>query len=352
MKKKSKILGVILLITISVFGNSYTYYPQDTVVIEFGNNSRIIFVIESRDDLKKIQQYDINAILKDLSLKIENAEGNNSVLKIEDETGTKYLKDTTIVIKSPVVEVEEDEDDFDRQFNRDRIRDDNVDDDGRIRRRRVWPKTRQNFNIEIGTNNYLENGKFPDENNAPYAVRPWGSWYLGLNTTYKTNVAGPFFIEWGGGIDWYNFKLEDNQVRIIKSNTGVLFQQDTVPNISGRKSKLTVSYLYLKFVPMLDFSYNNRRSRLWNRHGDGFRIGVGGYTGFRISSHTKFVFKQDGSNEKDKDRNNFFINNFRYGLRGQIGFRGIDLFINYDVSELFSNGSSPELNAFTFGFTL
>jgi len=349
MKKKGKILGVILLITVSVIGKSYTDYPQDTVIIEFGNNSRIIFVIDSRDDLEKIQQYDINAILKDLSLKIENAEENNSVLKIEDETGTKYLMDTTIVIKSPVVEIEEDEDDFDREF--DRIQDDD-DDDGRIRRRRVWPKTRQNFNIEIGTNNYLENGKFPDENNAPYAVRPWGSWYLGLNTTYKTNIAGPFFIEWGGGIDWYNFKLEDNLVRIIKSNTGVLFQQDTLPNVSGRKSKLTVSYLYLKAVPMLDFSYNNRRSRLWNRHGDGFRIGVGGYTAFRISSHTKFVFKQDGSKERDKDRNNFFINNFRYGLRGQIGFRGVDLFINYDVSELFSNGSSPELNAFTFGFTL
>jgi len=349
MKKKGKILGVILLITVSVIGKSYTDYPQDTVIIEFGNNSRIIFVIDSRDDLEKIQQYDINAILKDLSLKIENAEENNSVLKIEDETGTKYLMDTTIVIKSPVVEIVEDEDDFDREF--DRIQDDD-DDDGRIRRRRVWPKTRQNFNIEIGTNNYLENGKFPDENNAPYAVRPWGSWYLGLNTTYKTNIAGPLFIEWGGGIDWYNFKLEDNLVRIIKSNTGVLFQQDTLPNVSGRKSKLTVSYLYLKAVPMLDFSYNNRKSRLWNYHGDGFRIGVGGYTAFRISSHTKFVFKQDGNNERDKDRNNFFINNFRYGLRGQIGFRGVDLFINYDVSELFSNGSSPELNAFTFGFTL
>jgi len=348
MKKKGKILGVCLLTTLSVFGNKFIDNPPDTVIIEFGNNSRIIFVIDNRDDLEKIQQYDINAILKDLSLKIESAEENNSVLKIEDETGTKYLKDTTIVIIDPVVEFDGDGDEFDR----DRIRDDDDDDDGRIRKRRVWPKTRQSFNIEIGTNNYLENGKFPDENNAPYAVRPWGSWYLALNTTYKTNIAGPLFIEWGGGIDWYNFKLEDDQVRILKSNTGVVFQQDTMQNVSGRKSKLTVSYLYLKAVPMLDFSYNTRRSRLWNRHGDGFRIGVGGYSGLRISSHTKFVFKQDGNNEKDKDRNNFFINNFRYGLRGQIGFRGIDLFINYDVSELFSNGRGPELNAFTFGFTL
>jgi len=72
---------------------------------------------------------------------------------------------------------------------------------------------------------------------------------------------------------------------------------------------------------MLDFSYNNRRSRLWNRHGDGFRIGVGGYTAFRISSHTKFVFKEDGNKEKDKDRNNFFINNFRYGLKTGANFK-------------------------------
>jgi len=102
---------------------------------------------------------------------------------------------------------------------------------------------------------------------------------------------------------------------------------------------------------MLDFSYNSR-SRLWNYHGDGFRIGAGGYTAFRIASQTKFVYKENGDKQTDKDSSNIYLNNFRYGLRFQIGFRGVDLFANYDISPLFSKDRGPELNAFSFGFTL
>ena len=41
----------------------------------------------------------------------------------------------------------------------------------------------------------------------------------------------------------------------------------------------------------------------------------------------------------------------RYGLRAQIGFNDIDLFINYDMNELFAAGKGPQLNAFSFGVT-
>jgi hypothetical protein len=41
----------------------------------------------------------------------------------------------------------------------------------------------------------------------------------------------------------------------------------------------------------------------------------------------------------------------RYGLRGQIGFNDIDLFVNYDMNDLFTEGKGPQLNAFSFGIT-
>ena len=48
-------------------------------------------------------------------------------------------------------------------------------------------RTWQSFNFDLGTNNYLEDGKFPDSNNQPYSVRPWGSWYVaaGSHTTHS-----------------------------------------------------------------------------------------------------------------------------------------------------------------------
>jgi hypothetical protein len=60
----------------------------------------------------------------------------------------------------------------------------------------------------------------------------------------------------------------------------------------------------------------------------------------------------DGDREADKDSSNIFLNNVRYGIRFQVGYRGVDMFLNYDVSPLFSENRGPELNAFSFGFTL
>ena len=81
----------------------------------------------------------------------------------------------------------------------------------------------------------------------------------------------------------------------------------------------------------------------------GFRIGLGGYAGFRLGSRSKVKFS-DG--KKDKERDDFNIQTFRYGARLQMGYRGTDIFINYDLNELFNEGRGPELNAFSFGIIL
>jgi hypothetical protein len=83
-----------------------------------------------------------------------------------------------------------------------------------------------------------------------------------------------------------------------------------------------------------------------------FRFGLGGYAGYRLGSKTKYVFTDEGSKRKLKDRDNYHLNNWRYGLRMQIGYRGIDLFANYDLNELFISNRGPALNAFSFGVIL
>ena len=344
------IFALIGILVLTQSGQASKIVQSDTIIIKFGNNSRIVLIIEDKDDLEALDQYDLNAMIEDLKISIEESE-QDSLLKIEDSSGERYLKDTTIYIENKIVQRDQD-----RILDRDDDYYDDDDEDYEYYRSRSGknrkPRSQRNYNIELGFNNYLENGNFPDESNAPYAVKPWGSWFVELNTTYKTNLTGPLYLEWGGGFDWYNFKFEDPSQRIFKTDSMVVFLQDTTSNIEPIKSKLTSVYINFKLVPMLDFSRSNRKSRLWNYHGEGFRIGFGVYGGFRIGSHSKFVFNINGDKKKDKDSSNFFLENFRYGLRGQVGYRGVDLFVNYDLSKLFSSGRGPELNAFTIGFIL
>ena len=62
-----------------------------------------------------------------------------------------------------------------------------------------------------------------------------------------------------------------------------------------------------------------------------------------------FDDKKDGDKKKEKDHGTYQMNNFRYGLRLQLGFKDTDLFFNYDLNELFVSGKGPKLNAFSFG---
>ncbi|MDX1628637.1 MAG: hypothetical protein R3345_08050, partial [Fulvivirga sp.] len=110
-------------------------------------------------------------------------------------------------------------------------------------------------------------------------------------------------------------------------------------------------------VPMIDFGRPKSHSgRFWNDWYDndsdnnGFRIGLGGYIGYKIDSYTKVV-TDNGDRDKSRNHENFHLENFRYGARLQLGYRGTDLFFNYDMNELFQEGRGPSLNAFSFGIT-
>ena len=163
---------IFALIGIVVFiqsGQASKMVQSDTIIIKFGNNSRIILIIEDKDDLEALDRYDLNAMIEDLKISIEESE-EDSLLKIEDSSGEKYLKDTTIYIENKIVLRDPerivvndddyyDDDDDDYEYYRSRSR------------KNRKPKSQRNYNIELGFNNYLENGNFPDENNAPYAVK-------------------------------------------------------------------------------------------------------------------------------------------------------------------------------------
>ncbi len=375
MKMKKSIASITMILTllmVTVTGVSYAslgHPKQDTVIIELDNNSKIVIVTKSKEDLMALKNYDINQMISDLNEQlpdsVEYLEINDGKAYIHDDEVEIVLKDRKVYddemrIKLGSVEVE---------FNPNEI-DDWDDDDWMERKKTTYETDRESrttydFNVDIGLNNWLDDGEFPDANNSPYAIKPFGSWYVGLNSMNSTWIAGPVFLEWGVGISWYNWKLEEADFRIEKGPERVEFNR--IPNVSGKKSKLTASYINVIMVPMFDFSKGRKKVKsleyrmfkVKRSSKKSFRFGVGGYVGYRIGSHTKFRFNEGSTREKDKERDNFYLKNFRYGLRGQVGWKDIELFLAYDLNEVFApdrgplneDGESAALNAISFGLT-
>ncbi len=313
--------------------------PADSVVIRVGEASKVIFVVHDKRDLETLRHYNFQALMDDMITKLENKD--TTQLTKPSET---YLKDS---VKERPAQTVSTPDSSREERNKGR--------------RKHWNRrTYHAFNVDWGTNNYLSKGKFPDQTNAPYAVRPWGSWYVALNSIQRTRVTGKFFLEWGVGVSWYNFKFQNDMTVLSKNDSGVSFGVDS-RNFDFIKSKLTATYLNASLVPMIDFGKGGRKTTIFDgsrvdfssrgNHSSAFRIGLGPYAGYRIDSYAKQSYRDQGDKHKERDHDTFYLNTIRYGMRLQLGFRDVDLFFNYDMNNLFVDNKGPKLNAFSFGVT-
>lgn len=188
------------------------------------------------------------------------------------------------------------------------------------------------LNIDLGINTWLNNESAP-------AVKPWGSWAVGLNYSVKKKVSNHYSIKPMIGVQWYNFKFEDRNLQALRSPNGIIFEEFEPGG--GTKSKITASYATFTLMNYLHSSSEN------------FRFGFGPYAGYRLGGRGKFVYtNEENVRSKEFQRANMFANDFRYGLRGEIGIGNVDLFINYDLNEYFQTNKGPQLQTLSFGIIL
>ena len=181
---------------------------------------------------------------------------------------------------------------------------------------------------------------WPVDEGAP-KVKPWGSWYVALQSEGTWKASRNFHLKSYLGVNWYNFKFEDPSLVAVKTPDGIDWvdytEIITEPNAVPVKSKISASYANFTLMPTL--RTNNGK----------MRIGAGGYVGYRLGGRGKFVYEVEGDKRKDFTKSNMYIANFRYGARGEIGIGDVTLFINYDLNNLFEEQKGPEFQAMSFG---
>lgn len=335
MKKIVLLSALVYIMTIHV---AWSQKP-DTVVIELAHSSKVVFTIGDKKDLQQLRRYDFQGLFNDI---LDNLEDNDTLhaRNAEDNDVDQEDEETTEINNAEDSEDEETEDNEENEQNED---DENVGDCGSCN-----SGTHASINFDFGINNFLEDGGFPDDHDAQYAVHPWGSWYVGANTILHADIGRHVFFEFGLGVSWYNFKFQDDNTLITKGENGIEFSKDPRA-LDFNVSKLTATYLNASFIPMFATGRHHHHSRWDYTHHDSFRIGIGPYAGYRLESHAKQGYKIDGDKKADKDRDNFYLNNLRYGVRLQMGLQSVDFFAAYDLNSFFVKDKGPELNAFTIG---
>ncbi|SFE52542.1 outer membrane beta-barrel protein [Thermoflexibacter ruber] len=330
---KKFLMSFLSLFFLLAVGNAVSAKPteellaEDSMVVQYGNKRIVIYLAEAKDKEKLQAMYDRGALrnlfkyldatqLADTAIIKDNSGDYRIIKKGNGETIVFFdkVKDTNTNIKVDV-----------SWNNNDRRRDD----DNREVKRRYRTNLSHEFGIDVGMNAFI-----PKEGSLTgtlYELIPARSNYVAFNYNNVFNFSRYARLKMGIEVSWYNFMFTKD-VRLSMQPNALELSLD--PN-GLKKSKLAATYLN---IPML-FEVGRR---YW-----GLRVGLGGYVGYRIDSWTKAV---TNNGEKQKDRDSYYLNSFRYGITGQVGFRWIKLFANYDLNTLFAKDKAPEINTISVGF--
>lgn len=345
--KKYLLLFCFMALVQVAFANDSSEFPlktetvvmKDSVVIEFGKAGKVVIIVDSKEDFDKLKLMNINQIISELDLEENEETGELTIVEIRKKDGT---------VKE-VVKVYEETGQTEVNVAGMRVYVDESGDNTRVKfetgtRKKMDPPFRTYFNIDLGVNNFLDaDGKFPTSDN-PYAVKGWGSWQVGLNWMAAQRISRGFYWDFGIGFQFYNFKFENRDYQAVRGEDMIEFVQRT--DVDGFKSKLSSSYLTA--MTMFELDFGKMKETPSKR---GLRIAAGPYVGYRLGGQSKFAYKElEGSGRrKDKEDTGLYLENLRYGIRGEIGIGRVKFFSTYDLNSLFQEGKGPELNPITFG---
>jgi len=207
--------------------------------------------------------------------------------------------------------------------------------------------SRSGFNIYFGLNSFTNTGSISSIDSKNYELSPFGSRYFGFGWTRSgtiskgTNFA--FKISYGLAFSWYNFMLENNVI-FVKGNDKVEFtdfKNNKGDQIALSRNKLTIANINIPVMPYVAFKKGSIITY----------IAAGGYVGYRVDSYTKI--KESDSGHKEWNHSSFFLNNVRYGLAFELGLKNFpDLFVNYDLSNLYQDGRGSKVGGLSFGIRL
>ena len=361
----------ILISFLSLKANANTeagltrFVEKDSIIVTFGDKTRMIIYGENRKELQKILKYDLNSLLRDLEARLE-ASGSDTTFVKEEFNGNDYLKDkivekdekdyvrigmrgihikdgdTRVNIDTKGVEVDEGDDDSDSS-----------DTDYRRTGKRMYTSyrnrsgsPRKGFNVSVGLNAYGTNKTTPGYDKQTYDLKPFGSRYISLGYIASATIArgknAKFGFDFGASFSWNNLMFDGNNT-VTKTTDRVNFP--TIKNADSievqlGKSKLVLPYVNLEIMPTVSFS----RSFI-------SYLSAGVYGGYRIGSYTKT--RLEGSKDKDHVRMNYHVNDLHYGVALELGIRNFpDLFVNYDLNNVFKDDKGPSVSMINFGIRL
>lgn len=319
---KTYAITLVMLIGIGLSSNAQT--PADSSA----NNS------ESADTVNMEKNED-STVIRMGEMKIVVAEDEEGKVKvsIKNKSGVHEIitdKDHVRIGESGEIEIEkeqEEQDSYNEKKKKDGSHLENL-------------KTRYMM-LNMGINGYLnENGRIAPSTALGDLELDYGksiNIQLHLFRQRLNLIRHHLNLMYGLTLDFNNYRFSRDIT--LTPNTGYVTPIPT--DDPARKSKLSDTYLKLPVLLNIESNPANLKRS--------FHLSAGAYGGVLIASHTKVKTDND---KKIKAKDDFNLSKIRYGVNGQIGYGWFNIYANYALNGMFTEGEGPALTPFSVGISI
>ena len=107
--------------------------------------------------------------------------------------------------------------------------------------------------------------------------------------------------------------------------------------------------VYLTLPLHLEFDFTPKKvskdgTKTNFRTHESVRLGIGGYAGVRIKSKQILKYEIDDVKIKERQKGDFNVSDFNYGLSAYLGYGQTSLYVKYDLNPMFKNNNIDQNN--------
>lgn len=202
-------------------------------------------------------------------------------------------------------------------------------------------RTTSQFVFATGFNNLVTDGAVANSQFG-YARSTFYEWGLTWNTRLSKN-SNLLHLKYGVGFMYNMLHATDNRVFSDVNDQTILVDAgvDTKANRTYFKNVYFVVPLHLEF----DFSKTKTvdDKKIFKSH-EGVRFGIGGFVGVNSNSKQFIEYKINDYKFSEKQKGDFNVNDFTYGLSTYFGYKQTSLYLKYDLNPMFKNNAVDQNN--------
>ncbi len=171
------------------------------------------------------------------------------------------------------------------------------------------------------------------------------------------------FLEWG--VTHNTRIMKDNNLLHFKYGVSFMYNHLNATDeryfvVNGDQTELATFPTHLRTkdtyfknvyvtVPLhLEFDFtkdgkDKEGNKIFRSH-RGFRFGLGGFVGYNINSKQFLSYEVDGYRINERQKGDWNVNDWNYGVSAYAGFGSMSLYLKYDLNPLFKNNVVDQNN--------